>query len=89
MLAHDRALELYGSARAATRSQVVMLILMVAFTCLGPVVAVGGAERMTLFAHAGHWAAQLLYLAPVLAMVGALLWARIRGKSGIDDEDDV
>jgi hypothetical protein len=35
ILAHDRALELYGSARAATRSQVVMLLLMVAFTCLG------------------------------------------------------
>jgi hypothetical protein len=35
VLAHDRALELYGAARAATRSQVVMLILMVAFTCLG------------------------------------------------------
>jgi hypothetical protein len=35
VLAHDRALELYGSPRAATRSQVVMLLLMVAFTCLG------------------------------------------------------
>ncbi len=35
MLAHDRALEVYGSPRAATRSQVVMLALMVAFTCLG------------------------------------------------------
>jgi hypothetical protein len=35
VLAHDRALEVYGSARAATRSQVVMLILMVAFTMLG------------------------------------------------------
>ena len=35
VLAHDRALELYGSSRAATRSQVVMLVLMVAFTCLG------------------------------------------------------
>jgi hypothetical protein len=35
VLAHDRALELYGSARAATRSQFVMLALMVAFTCLG------------------------------------------------------
>jgi hypothetical protein len=34
-LAHDRALEVYGSARAATRSQVVMLVLMVAFTTLG------------------------------------------------------
>ena len=35
MLAHDRALELYGSPRAAARSQVVMLIVMVVFTCLG------------------------------------------------------
>jgi hypothetical protein len=35
VLAHDRALELYGSSRAATRSQVVMLVLMVMFTCLG------------------------------------------------------
>jgi hypothetical protein len=34
-LAHDRALVVYGSANAATRSQVVMLILMVCFTCLG------------------------------------------------------
>lgn len=45
-----------------------------------------------LFAHPGHWAAQLLYLAPIVAMVGALLWARFRGPSGesaADDEDDV
>ena len=45
-----------------------------------------------LFAHPGHWAAQLLYLAPVVAMVGALVWARLRGPSGEtgpDDEDDV
>ena len=35
VLAHDRALEVYGSARAATRSQVVMLILMLCFTLLG------------------------------------------------------
>jgi hypothetical protein len=42
-----------------------------------------------LFAHAGHWLAQLLYLAPVVAMIGALVWGRIRGGSGIDDEDDV
>jgi len=35
VLAHDRALEVYGSARMATRSQIVMLVLMVAFTCLG------------------------------------------------------
>ena len=35
VLAHDRALELYGPPREATRSQIVMLVLMVAFTCLG------------------------------------------------------
>jgi hypothetical protein len=35
VLAHDRALAVYGSPRAATRSQVVMLLVMVCFTCLG------------------------------------------------------
>ena len=35
VLAHDRALVLYGSHRDATRSQLVMLVLMVVFTCLG------------------------------------------------------
>jgi hypothetical protein len=35
VLAHDRALVVYGSARTATRSQIVMLVLMVCFTCLG------------------------------------------------------
>jgi hypothetical protein len=35
VLAHDRALVVYGSARAATVSQVVMLIVMVVFTVLG------------------------------------------------------
>jgi len=44
---------------------------------------------MMVFAHAGHWAAQLLYLAPVIAMVGALVWARIRGPSSNDEEKDV
>ena len=45
-----------------------------------------------LFAHPGHWAAQLLYLAPVAAMIGALLWARFRAPaetSGPDEEEDV
>ena len=41
------------------------------------------------FAHAGHWLAQLLYLAPVIAMIGALVWARIRGPSGNDEDNDV
>ena len=35
VLAHDRALVLYAGQRAATRSQLVMLVLMVCFTCLG------------------------------------------------------
>jgi hypothetical protein len=35
VLAHDRALILYGGARDAARSQIVMLIVMVAFTLLG------------------------------------------------------
>ena len=34
-LAHDRALEVYERPRDATRSQVVMLAVMVVFTCLG------------------------------------------------------
>jgi hypothetical protein len=35
VLGHDRALVVYGSAQAAARSQVVMLVVMVCFTCLG------------------------------------------------------
>ena len=35
VLAHDRALVVYGSPRAATRSQIVMLVVMVMFTMLG------------------------------------------------------
>jgi hypothetical protein len=35
VLAHDRALVVYGSHRAATASQIVMLLVMVVFTILG------------------------------------------------------
>ena len=35
VLAHDRALALYEDPKEATRSQIVMLVLMVCFTCLG------------------------------------------------------
>ena len=31
-------------------------------------------------AHAGHWLASLLYVAPVLLIVGALLWQSWRDK---------
>ena len=39
-------------------------------------------------AHAGHWFAGLLYLAPVLIVVGALLWQSHKDKRLSDDEDD-
>jgi hypothetical protein len=35
LLAHDRALTVYGDVRRAARSQLWMLLVMVAFTCLG------------------------------------------------------
>jgi hypothetical protein len=35
VLGHDRALALYADPKEATRSQIVMLVLMVCFTCLG------------------------------------------------------
>lgn len=39
-------------------------------------------------AHAGHWFAGLLYLAPVLIVVGALLWQSHKDKKLGDEEDD-
>ena len=41
---------------------------------------------MTLFAHAGHWIAQLLYLAPVVAMIAAIVWAKVRGRGYTEDD---
>ncbi len=39
-------------------------------------------------AHAGHWLVSLLYLAPVVILVGALLVARARdNRLGDEDED--
>lgn len=41
------------------------------------------------FAHAGHWAVSLLYLAPVVILVGALVITRARdARLGEDDEAD-
>ena len=42
---------------------------------------------MTPIAHAGHWIGQLLYLAPVLAMIGAIVWAKIRGRGYVEEDD--
>jgi hypothetical protein len=44
---------------------------------------------MTVFAHAGHWIAQLLYLAPVVALVGALAWAKYKDRRRSNHEPDV
>ena len=35
-----------------------------------------------VFAHAGHWAIQLLYLAPVLVIVGMVAWNKLQEKRG-------
>jgi hypothetical protein len=35
---------------------------------------------MTVIAHAGHWVFQLLYLAPIVALVGALAWAKMKER---------
>ena len=40
-------------------------------------------------AHAGHWIGQLLYLAPVVALVGALAWAKFKDRHSGDQEPDV
>jgi hypothetical protein len=33
-----------------------------------------------VLAHAGHWLAGLLYLAPVVIVVGALLWQTLKDR---------
>jgi hypothetical protein len=42
-------------------------------------IGVGGPPPL---AHAGHWIASLLYVAPVALIVGALLWQNWREKRG-------
>jgi hypothetical protein len=44
------------------------------------VAAFGRAEHVIVLAHAGHWLPQLLYLAPVLVLVGAILISRMRER---------
>lgn len=44
---------------------------------------------MLPLAHAGHWAVSLLYLAPVVILVGALVITRARDRRlGDPDEPD-
>jgi hypothetical protein len=35
---------------------------------------------MVVIAHAGHWLPQLLYLAPVLVMIGAVALGKLRER---------
>lgn len=41
-----------------------------------------------IVAHAGHWLAGLLYLAPVLIVVGALLYQSYKDRRDGDDEPE-
>lgn len=41
-------------------------------------------------AHAGHWLAGLMYLAPVLIVVGALGWQSLKDRRlGPEDDDEL
>jgi hypothetical protein len=42
-----------------------------------------------ILAHAGHWLAGLLYLAPVLIVVGALGYQSIKDRRRADDDVEV
>jgi hypothetical protein len=41
-----------------------------------------------ILAHAGHWFAGLLYLAPVLIVVGALMYQSWKDKRLGEDDDE-
>jgi hypothetical protein len=41
-----------------------------------------------ILAHAGHWLAGLLYLAPVVIVVGALLYQSWKDRREHGDEDE-
>jgi hypothetical protein len=54
-------------------------------------VAALGVELVTVpFAHAGHWFAGLAYAAPVIVLVGWMLWAKVKdrrsGGDGVRDD---
>jgi hypothetical protein len=37
---------------------------------------------MPVFAHAGHWAVQLMYLLPVIVILALVGWGRLQEKRG-------
>ena len=38
---------------------------------------------MLVLAHAGHWLVQLIYLVPLLVLVGVIVAGRIRDRRGV------
>ena len=42
-----------------------------------------------ILAHAGHWLAGLLYLAPVVIVVGALGYQTVKDRRRGDDPEDL
>jgi hypothetical protein len=41
-----------------------------------------------VFAHAGHWAVQLLYALPVFCVVGAIVWSKIQERRELSEEEN-
>ena len=80
ILAHDRALALYGKARAATTSQYWMLAVMVALHDLRPIPALAGEPVMLPLAHAGHVLVDLLTVLPVFVLILWFVWITIRDR---------
>lgn len=44
---------------------------------------------VVILAHVGHWLANLLYLAPVVIVVGALGFQTLKDRHRGDDADDL
>ena len=83
VLAHDRALVVYGSAEGggplADRHAGADGLLHLP----RPLAALGRAERIVdvlVLAHAGHWLSQLIYLVPLAVLIGVILAGRIRDR---------
>lgn len=43
---------------------------------------------MTAFAHAGHWAVQLLYLAPIAVLAGLVISGRLKERREARREEE-
>ena len=43
---------------------------------------------MIVVAHAGHWAVQLLYVLPVLFVVGAIVWSKLQERREAAEEEE-